>query len=123
MIATNIKTSKCPIFESADLIGKKWTIALLQEISANGDRGFNYIFRRLGKISPKILSRRLREMEISGIIERDISRNKAPARAKYKVTEKGAELQKIIGQLRKWQIRYSKEKFECSQDCVSCQMY
>ena len=123
MIATNIKTSKCPIFESAGLIGKKWTIALLQEISANGDRGFNYIFRRLGKISPKILSRRLGEMELSGIIERKIVRNKAPAKAEYKLTEKGAELQKIIGKLREWQIKYSKEKFECSQECVSCQMY
>jgi len=123
MIATNIKTSKCPVFQSADLVGKKWTIALLQEISVNGDKGFNHIFRRLRKISPKILSRRLREMEISGVIERNISKNEAPARAKYTLTDKGAELRKIIGKLRDWQIKYSKEKFDCSQECVSCQLY
>lgn len=123
MIATNIKAGKCPIFQSADLIGKKWTIVLLQEISANGDKGFNYIFRRLKKISPKILSRRLQEMERSGIIRRDISKKEVPLRAKYTLTEKGAELQGIIGKLREWQIKYSKEKFECNEECVSCQLY
>ena len=55
--------SKCPVFQIADVLSKKWTIVLIREIALNSSGGFNAISKRMHKISPKILSVRLRQLE------------------------------------------------------------
>ena len=52
---------KCQLFQVADLLGKKWTIVIIQEVALNGCKGFNAVFNKLKGISPKILSKRLKE--------------------------------------------------------------
>ena len=49
-----MKMYKCPVFQAADLIGKKWSIVVVQEVALNGKKGFNAIHKRMGKISPKV---------------------------------------------------------------------
>ena len=113
MASTNV----CPVFRIADLIGKKWTIALIQEVDLNGEKGFNAISKHMKSISPKILSKRLKELETEGILKRDNSFGK-PAKTSYELTEKGKDLQKVISILKKW------ERELCpNEECTNCPLY
>ncbi len=112
---------QCQVFGAAGLIGKKWTIALLEEIAANGDKGFNFISARMRKISPKILANRLKEMEENGIIERGIIKT-APLRTKYFLTSKGMELYSIVQSMKHWNSKH--ECRNCATNkCVECELY
>ena len=116
--------SKCPVFQSAEIIGKKWTIVLMQEIALNGDKGFNFISKRMKEITPKILSTRLRELEEKGIIKKGLINKQIPNRSKYTLTDKGKELQNIIESLKVWAIKHSKVELECNvKKCVDCDFY
>ena len=114
---------KCPIFQITGILGKKWTIVLMQEIVLNGEKGFNYILKRMRKISPKILSKRLKELEETGIVEREIGRQ-MPLRTRYRLTQKGMELKGIADSLRIWNERHYDKKIECARkECINCGFY
>jgi len=115
---------KCSVLEVADIIGKKWTLVVIQEIFLNGEKGFNYIFKRMGKISPKVLSKRLKELEEGGLVKKSILANKIPVRTLYKLTKKGEDLQKIINSLKDWTAKYSKSYKNCKDSqCSECPLY
>lgn len=113
----------CPLSNLTSLIGKKWTFVILQEIELNGNKGFNSIYKRMNKISPKILSNRLKELEHNGLVQKKITKQK-PFKSKYSLTEKGRELYNIMKIIQNWSIRYSNEKLDCSKrNCVECNLY
>ncbi len=115
---------KCPIFQVADLIGKKWSIVVLQEVSLNGNRGFNAISKRMKIISPKILSKRLKELEDNGIITKERIDNGISIKTRYKLTEKGQELYSIVNNIKSWSMKYSNQKLECNKkECIMCPLY
>ena len=116
--------NECPVFNVASILGKKWTIVLIHEITFNGDKGFNFLFKRMRKISPKVLSRRLEELEKLRIIEREVISHSKPLRTKYVLTEKGEELQRIIADIKVWNMKYSDIRLECNnKECVKCSLY
>jgi DNA-binding HxlR family transcriptional regulator len=116
--------AKCALSDLANLVGKKWTFVVLQEIELNGGRGFNHILRRMGSISPKLLSQRLRELEKKGIIEKKVLAEKMPVRTVYRITRRGRDLREIVTSMQKWNIKYGFSKPGCSgRECVSCSLY
>jgi len=119
-----MQTNRCPIFQVADTIGKKWTIVIIQEVSLNGKKGFNAILQRMGKISPKVLSSRLKDLEQKGVIAKKIVTDKMPVRTSYTLTTKGKELHEIITLLKIWNNKYDKTNLECDKtECVNCPLY
>jgi len=116
--------TQCPIFNIADIVGKKWTIVILQEISFNGEKGFNHIFQRIGKISPKVLSLRLKDLEKQELIKKELITQEMPVRTKYNLTKKGKELNDIINTMKRWHAKYDTKFCECSQrECVKCPLF
>jgi DNA-binding HxlR family transcriptional regulator len=114
----------CPVFETAHLLGKKWMIVLLQEVALHGDKGFNHIHKRMARVSPKIISQRLRELEKAGLIERKVIGGTLPERTSYSLTEKGKELYGISLAFRKWQSKYHPEIEGCEErECAKCTFY
>ena len=114
----------CPVFQVADIIGKKWAIVVIQEVSLNGEKGFNAIFNRMSKISPKLLSGRLSDLQKAGIIEKKIHAQVMPVRTSYSLTQKGIELNEIITQMRRWHVKYHPVSIECERrECVKCPLY
>jgi DNA-binding HxlR family transcriptional regulator len=90
------------------LITKRGTLEILIPLCCTTDP-IRYIkFRRTMKgFSSKTLAIRLKELEISGILERK-AYNEIPPRVEYRLTDKGQELvESIIGLLqwmRKWSL-------------------
>jgi len=93
---------KCPVCRAFRIIGKKWTLQILQEFFVNkGTRRFNEIQKSLHWITPKVISKRLREMEEEKIIKKTI-KTKHPIRVEYNLTKKGRDLRIIIKKASEW---------------------
>ncbi len=59
----------CPIAKASEILGEKWTILIVRELLM-GARRFGELQRGLGDISPALLSKRLRDLELQGLIVR-----------------------------------------------------
>ncbi|MEI8715479.1 winged helix-turn-helix transcriptional regulator [Mesorhizobium sp. ISC11] len=59
----------CPISRACEFLEPRWTIQILTELW-NGSTRFNDIRKGVGNISSALLSRRLKEMEALGLVER-----------------------------------------------------
>jgi DNA-binding HxlR family transcriptional regulator len=93
--------SICPRYEHAiQLLGKRWTGLLLYAL-LEGPRRFCELTTRVEGLSDRVLSDRLRELEVEGIIER-IVYPQIPVRVEYQLTEKGRALEPVVQAIQKW---------------------
>jgi len=97
----------CPHFHAAiELIGKRWTGAILCALTA-GPQRFAELTRAVPGLSDRLLSQRLRELEEEGLVEREVEPG-APVRVTYSLTKKGAELGPAISELKQWARRWNR---------------
>jgi DNA-binding HxlR family transcriptional regulator len=94
----------CPVAMAAEVLCTRWTVVLLRELIAGSTR-FNELRRGLPRISPALLSQRLKELEAAGVVERrPIERE--PGVFEYGLTEAGRELQPLIEGFGRWGQRW-----------------
>ncbi|MVZ98084.1 transcriptional regulator [Sphingorhabdus sp. IMCC26285] len=84
----------CPLGECMQLIGGLWTPNIIWHLSG-GARRFSELKRDIGKISAKMLTTRLREMEMAGVVERSVVPTSPPS-VEYQLTDLGEELMPAI---------------------------
>jgi len=84
----------CPVAMAAEILCTRWTIVLLREMFAGSTR-FNELRRGVPRMSPALLSRRLKELEIAGIVARSAS-DADPGVFEYQLTESGRELGPLV---------------------------
>lgn len=89
----------CPLACACEILEPRWTIQILTELW-NGSTRFNDIRKGLGNISSALLSRRLKEMEAFGLVER--VENKAKGTVDYFRTQKAINLEPAMDALAKW---------------------
>jgi DNA-binding HxlR family transcriptional regulator len=90
-----------PDFHAAiELIGRRWTGAILWAL-ATRPHYFAELAASVPGLSDRLLSRRLRELESAGLVERSVE-NGTPPRVSYALTEKGRSLEPALGELRDW---------------------
>ena len=99
----------CPIDNTFKIIGKKFTVHILRNITQLGPNRFNEFLESIEGINPKTLSARLREMEKNGIIERSVFPG-TPVKIEYSITKKGNALKPILEQMAAFSMQY------CSKD-------
>jgi len=59
----------CPVAMAAEILCTRWTIVLLRELVAGSTR-FNELWRGVPRMSPALLSKRLKDLEAAGIVAR-----------------------------------------------------
>ncbi|EPX79515.1 winged helix-turn-helix transcriptional regulator [Salipiger mucosus] len=93
----------CPLAMACDALEPRWTLLILLEMW-NGSTRFNELRRGVPGISPTLLSKRLKEMEKTGLVERVHD----PARdtVDYLRTPMAIELEPVIDQLGRWARRH-----------------
>ncbi len=84
----------CPVAMAAEILCTRWTIVVLREMFAGSTR-FNELRRGVPRMSPALLSRRLKELEAAGILTREAS-SADPAVFEYQLTESGRELRPLV---------------------------
>jgi len=90
----------CPIAMASEILCTRWTIIVLREL-AMGSTRFNELRRGIPRISPALLSKRLKELEAAGLILRSRAGN-APDLYEYHLTPSGFELVPIVKSIGEW---------------------
>jgi len=83
-----------------ELIGKRWAGAIIWALSER-PHYFAELSQAVPGLSDRLLSRRLRELEAEGMVERSVHAG-TPPRVSYALTEKGKALRPAIWELRSW---------------------
>jgi DNA-binding HxlR family transcriptional regulator len=90
----------CPVAMAAELLCTRWTMVLLRELVAGSTR-FNDLRRGVPKMSPTLLSQRLKELEAAGILERRKLKSEKGI-FEYHLTKAGNDLRPIIESMGFW---------------------
>lgn len=90
----------CPVSMAAEVLCTRWTMVLLRELVAGSTR-FNDLRRGVPKMSPSLLSKRLKELEAAGIVERKILAT-GKGVFEYHLTEAGRDLRPVIEAMGLW---------------------
>ncbi len=88
----------CPVAMAAEVLETRWTLLIIREMCL-GANHFNELRRGVPKMSPTLLSKRLKELEAHGILNiNNINKNKT----EYILTEAGKELFDVIVSIGSW---------------------
>lgn len=93
----------CPVAMAAEILCSRWTIVLVRELVAGSTR-FNELRRGLSRMSPTLLSRRLRELETAEIVERVPTGPQGSP--EYRLTEAGRDLAAVVEAMGIWGQRW-----------------
>ena len=92
----------CPFYhEAVELIGRRWTGAIVAVLLDNGAMRFSEIAQAVPELSDRLLSERMKELEARGLVARHVEPG-PPVRVTYELTAMGHELQPALDELRSW---------------------
>ena len=96
----------CPAGRAVELVAHKWTIHILFALhEAGGPARFRQLQRTEAPITQKELTKRLRDLERSGLVHRRVYAE-VPPRVEYRLTELGLTLIPALTGLHEWAERY-----------------
>jgi DNA-binding HxlR family transcriptional regulator len=94
----------CPIAAGLDLIGDRWTLLLLRELSM-GDRRFTDLRAALPGIAPNLLTERLRSLQSIGLITA-VELPPPAARSVYSLTDDGKRIGPVLRSVARFGAAY-----------------
>jgi len=97
----------CPVAKAAEIFCERWNALLFRELGAGSTR-FSEIRRGVPLMSPSMLSRRLKELEREGVIER----RQDDAGITYHLTDAGRDFLPLVYSLGTWGRRWSRRALE-----------
>lgn len=87
----------CPVDVTLNLINKKWSVQIIRDMFF-GKKRFNEFKEDKPKLSNKVLSNCLKELEENGLIEKVVL-NTTPVTTEYHLTEYGKSMNRIVYEL------------------------
>ena len=90
----------CPLAMAAEVLCARWTMVLMRELMAGSTR-FNDLRRGVPKMSPTLLSQRLKDLEQSGIVERRPLQSEKGV-FEYRLTEAGRDIGPVVEAMGFW---------------------
>lgn len=94
------RRSNCPVANTLNIIGDRWTLLIVRDIF-KGKKRYNEFLESAEKIPTNILANRLKSMEEMEIIRRE-QYSERPPRYEYVLTEEGKKLGEILQMLHDW---------------------
>jgi DNA-binding HxlR family transcriptional regulator len=91
----------CPISPVVDIVLSRWTTPILWTLHEDGRLRFVELQRRIGAITPKVLTQRLRRLERDGLVRRTYH-PEVPPRVEYEITDLGRSLSPLFASLSHW---------------------
>ena len=88
---------RCPVEAVSEIIGRKWVSLIIRDL-ANGSQRFGQLEHSV-RVSPRILSMRLQELETDGLVTRQVFAE-VPPRTEYTLTDRGRLLLPLIDTMR-----------------------
>ena len=106
-MANFLSDSECPLSYTLSIIGGKWKSLIIYTLSQNGVLRYSELKKNLSaishetKISHKILSQQLKELEEFKMIERK-EYQEVPPKVEYVLTQKGKSIMPILESMHEW---------------------
>lgn len=91
---------ECTVEAAMEVLGGKWKLVILRHLLA-GTKRFGELRRAMPGITPRMLTRQLRELESDRLVERTVY-PQVPPKVEYSLTEIGASLHDIADRLEDW---------------------
>ncbi len=101
----------CPVAKAMELLDERWTLLLVRELLSGSER-FNDLRRGLPRMSPTLLSTRLHQLTVAGVVRRGAEGGDV----RYRLTPAGAELRPVVEALGAWGTRWIGELGEADLD-------
>jgi DNA-binding HxlR family transcriptional regulator len=99
----------CPVAKVTELLGEKWMLLILRELLLGSSR-YNEFQRALSRISPTLLTKRLKQLESAGIILR--KKQQGRKGYEYLLTPVGRELSPIVVHMATWGMRWARGQLD-----------
>jgi DNA-binding HxlR family transcriptional regulator len=97
---TEASKSFCPVAMASEILCTRWTMMVLRELLLGTTR-FNDLRRGMPRMSPTLLSKRLKDLEAAGILER-VADAKGPDLYEYRLTAAGRALKPVVDAIGDW---------------------
>jgi DNA-binding HxlR family transcriptional regulator len=97
----------CPVAQAAEVLTERWTLLVLRELLMGSTR-FNELQRGVPRMSSSLLSKRLKEMERSGLLIREPL--KGERGNSYRLTPAGEALGPLVVSLGNWSREWLKRE-------------
>jgi DNA-binding HxlR family transcriptional regulator len=94
----------CPIAQASEVLTERWTPLVIRELALARSHRFNEIQRGVPLMSSSLLTKRLRQLEDAGIVER--RRRPEGHGTEYHLTQAGEELGPLVAQIGIWSERW-----------------
>lgn len=108
------KVSVTAVRDTLYVLNGKWKLPMLVSL-INGPKRFKELQRELEDITPKILSKELRELELNGFVTRTVY-DTTPVTVIYARTEYANSLSKVIQEMRDWGIQHREHIKQMSRE-------
>ncbi|MGI0018993.1 MAG: winged helix-turn-helix transcriptional regulator [Nitrososphaera sp.] len=102
-----VAAAACPVIDIWEILGKRWSLFILKNLSTKETIRFNELKRALSGISSTVLSERLLELEREGLVSKKIY-PEVPPRVEYSMTPQAKELEVVIKELGRWVSRWKR---------------
>jgi len=102
---TSKKRSDCPLSQSLDVFGDKWSLLIIRDLMFGNKCTYNDFLKSEEGIATNILATRLKGLEENGIIEKSAHPD-SKAKNLYKLSAKGIDLLPIIMEVYIWSDKY-----------------
>ncbi|KAB8153006.1 transcriptional regulator [Kordia sp. TARA_039_SRF] len=112
------EVKKCPkqyvlaINDTLNVISGKWKLPILASI-LYGNHRYKDIQSNIEKITPRMLSKELKELELNGVITRNVY-DSTPVRIEYRMTESGEKILSVLDVMIEWGLAHRKATLENS---------
>lgn len=100
--------ASCPMDYVLRMLMGPWTTYILYNLRTYGPQRFGELKRRVSGVSAKMLTERLRTLEGAGLLRRDYEAT-IPPKVTYSLTQRGHELDEVLGKLADVAIRWEAE--------------
>lgn len=88
------------LHDTLTILSGKWKIYIIRALLFGKSR-FNELHKRIPKITPRMLSKELKELELNGVVKRTVY-NTVPATVEYELTSSGTQLKELITEMVRW---------------------
>ena len=97
--------SPCPIANTLDLVGDRWTLLVIRDMMFFGKQRFEEFLQSPEGISTNILTSRLKSLEAMGLVVKQPYSNHS-RRMNYQLTEKGKSLRPVLKVITAWGLKH-----------------
>lgn len=94
------------LWDALDILNGKWKIAIMCSLNEK-KRRFKELQRDIGRITGKMLSKELKELEMNELVNRTVFNTK-PVTVEYELTSYGETLETVIAELVSWGLKHRK---------------